>query len=318
MIRIFKNKTAEEVSIRYENTTVIIAAASQSDLATVWAPFQLAACDALAALLGQGADKYQLNDGADDLTAVEALDLIRGYQRSYPVTDDGKQIFLPSLLEQDEIPNFTGAGDDIANGARFNGNKFQIHSVTIEDKAVEASFTEWLSILGGYVIYNGAVIGDYICADTYSPANVGTSNPGAGAYRKQIVGAGRYMYIPQVNGDWDLNLTEKWNANVPYTKLSPVPVRSGVGFFDLDFDTYALTVKPDGTGGFNLFDFELRVNRFMNQIPMLGTRQNDFIVSTARPKYILPQWRTVVTVHNSTEKTLDVVWSLYIARRNTT
>ena len=79
MIRILKNKTTEDADIRYGNTTVVVEAGNQRDLAETFLAWQLAACDDLVALLTQGVDKFQLNDGVNDLTMVAAIDLIRGY-----------------------------------------------------------------------------------------------------------------------------------------------------------------------------------------------------------------------------------------------
>jgi hypothetical protein len=78
-MRILKNKTTEDANVRYANTTVIVEAGSQRDLAETFLAWQLAACDDLATLLAQGIDKFQLNDGVNDLTMIEALDLVRGY-----------------------------------------------------------------------------------------------------------------------------------------------------------------------------------------------------------------------------------------------
>lgn len=80
MARILKNKTGSEISITYENLTLIVDGYSQSDLSDVFKNHELAACDELIELLGQGIDKYQLNDGTIDLSVARAIDLIKGFQ----------------------------------------------------------------------------------------------------------------------------------------------------------------------------------------------------------------------------------------------
>jgi hypothetical protein len=79
MIRILKNKTAEDANVHYGNTTVVVETGNQRDLAETFLAWQLAACDDLVTLLAQGIDKFQLNDGVNDLTMIEAVDLVRGY-----------------------------------------------------------------------------------------------------------------------------------------------------------------------------------------------------------------------------------------------
>ena len=79
MKRILRNKTATAASVTCDNLTQIIDAYGQADLATVFLPWQLAACDHLVELLAQGTGKFQLNDGASDLDLADAVDLVRGY-----------------------------------------------------------------------------------------------------------------------------------------------------------------------------------------------------------------------------------------------
>ena len=79
MTRIFKNKTSEEVGVSYGTVTQTIDANSQYDLSLTFESWQLAASKSLIELIGQGVDKYQLNDGINDLSVSDAIDLLRGY-----------------------------------------------------------------------------------------------------------------------------------------------------------------------------------------------------------------------------------------------
>jgi hypothetical protein len=78
-MRILKNKTAEECTVTYGSKSVEIPANDQADLSESFELWQLAASESLLALLGQGDDKYQLNDGVNDLSLSAAIDLLRGY-----------------------------------------------------------------------------------------------------------------------------------------------------------------------------------------------------------------------------------------------
>jgi len=89
MARIFKNKTDAEVGVRCGNTTQTIAAHDQYDLSLTFSLPQLAACDQLVELLGQGVDTYQLNDGTSDLSVANAVDLLRNTSQKLSLDADG-------------------------------------------------------------------------------------------------------------------------------------------------------------------------------------------------------------------------------------
>lgn len=80
MARIFKNNTESAVVITCANKTRTVPGADEFDLSEDFTPAELQACDGLVELLGQGVDKYQLNDGVNDLSVSKAIDLLRGYQ----------------------------------------------------------------------------------------------------------------------------------------------------------------------------------------------------------------------------------------------
>ena len=79
MIRLLTNKSKEIAYITCGNHTQVIAPNTSYDLAIPFKAFQLASNDDLLALLAQGPAYFLLNDGFRDLTAGEAIDLIRGY-----------------------------------------------------------------------------------------------------------------------------------------------------------------------------------------------------------------------------------------------
>jgi hypothetical protein len=85
MARLFKNKTAEDVSLRYENETLVIKANTELELTEYWTTTKINSCDDLIAYLAQGVDKYQLNDGSNDLTVNQSLELLRGWKEPGPM-----------------------------------------------------------------------------------------------------------------------------------------------------------------------------------------------------------------------------------------
>lgn len=89
MARIFKNKTGSEARITCGSQTAVVPAGQQYDLSLYFSVWQLGSSESLINYIGQGVDKYQLNDGVQDLSVVDALDLLRGYLQKMPVTGPG-------------------------------------------------------------------------------------------------------------------------------------------------------------------------------------------------------------------------------------
>ena len=236
-----------------------------------------------------------------------------------PTTDDGKQIFLPNLFPGTVLVIYTGAGDDITNGIRLGGQEFEISSSAIEDVTFEFQFMEWVYLAGGGIYYEGAKIGDNITYKVYAPATVAANNPGIGAYDKLDLG-GFNMYVPNTSssGDWDLDLTEKLNPNVGFTKVTPVPSPDGTGFFDYDADTGLITLNQTQTGGYNLFDIPIDIATFINKVPMLGANTTQLTVPAIKPKKILPHWIHKITFHHEYTQPVSLSWFLYAAREKTT
>ena len=235
-----------------------------------------------------------------------------------PLTSDGKPILLINLFPGDVSVNYAGVGDDITNGVRGSGQLLQASTALVEDLVTEWQFKEWVYLAGGIAHHKNANFGDWITYELYAPATVGTSNPGAGAYAKQAVGGGLSRFKPQANGDWDLNLTEKLNANVGFTKVVPVPNEGGTGYFDWDDETETVTANADGKGSFDLFDAALPLGKFITKVPLLNSGTIDFTVPAVKPKKILAHWKHKLTLHHVVVAQTDLVWMLFTARKKTT
>ena len=89
LARIFKNYTATDVILQSDDGDVVVTASGSYDLSQSWKPHEIAASDQLVELLGMGTSLYQLNDGLNDLEVAPAIDLIRGYAQSFPLSNTG-------------------------------------------------------------------------------------------------------------------------------------------------------------------------------------------------------------------------------------
>jgi hypothetical protein len=317
MIRILKNKTSEDADVRFETVTVVVEANSQRDLAETFLPWQLASIDGLVELLGQGTDKFQLNDGTEDLSVARAVDLVRGYTpQKGPQAADGKLYVSPDMWPLGTLTNFCGAADDVANGVE--GTDFLgIESTVQEDKTKALQFIAPSYLAGGHIQYKGAVLGDHISFSTVVPGTVGTDvGAGQGAYAKSPIGGGLSVFVPYPGGGWNLDLAEKENANVAFTKVRPVPSPGNAGFFDWNPVTGVVTVNAAQKGGFNLIDGDLMINELVCKVGIIGDDHFPLTVPAVRPVRLLPHWKFVMTLHNSTAKTLQVAAMLYRGKGN--
>jgi len=243
-----------------------------------------------------------------------------------PSTSDGKLIFLNNLFPGGVLSNFTGRGDNITAGTKWNGERFVINTSESGYQTVAWQFLKWVYLAGGLIRWKGADIDDWVNFRIYAPATAGEANgSGTGAYTKYQIGIGKYIFVPHPTqqGDWDLDLEETLNPNVDFTKVVPVPATvdeedEGTGWFDWDSSTGAVTLNSEQKGSYHLLDHEQNIAVFMNEINLLGDCHDDFIVPAVKPKKILPHWKFEVKTYNASAKSLKVTWNMYLAREDTT
>jgi hypothetical protein len=236
-----------------------------------------------------------------------------------PFTDDGKPISLVNAFPGDVNVNFCGVGDDIAGGVRFAGQLFMSATALVEDKVTEWQHMEWVYMAGGALTFSGAKFGDHVSYEVFAPATAGTSVPATGQYAKQAIGGGASRFIPQVNGLWDLDLAEKLNANVGFTKVVLIPSETGTGYFDWNDETEVVTQNADGKGKFNLLDVPVTLSKFVSKVPLIGPSGIvNLMPGELKPKKILAHWKHKITLHHAVTDTLELGWFLYTARKKTT
>jgi hypothetical protein len=124
------------------------------------------------------------------------------------------------------------------------------------------------------------------------------------------------IFAPYPGGGWNLDLAEKENAHVAFTKVRPVPAPGNAGFFDWNSETGAVTVNAEQKGGYQLIDGDIVINEFVTKVALIGDDHFPLTVPAVRPVRILPHWKFVVTLHNSTLKTLQLAAMLYRGKGN--
>ena len=217
-----------------------------------------------------------------------------------------------------------GEGDDVANGVVGDGADFRVEVTEVGDVSVESQFIHLVRLGGGHVYWKNCEYGDHASQLIYAPATPNiVSNPGSGAYGKLQVAAGVNMIVapgtPGADGpDWDVDLTEKLNANVDFIRAVPIPASDGNGFFTYDPATDSLTYTP-GEGTHNLFDAEIGLAKFIRKLWLVGDGCAPLTVYDNIPAVILPQWKSRVVVHreSATGSNRQLVWSMLVSRLKT-
>jgi hypothetical protein len=241
-----------------------------------------------------------------------------------PDVEGGTPVVAANTWPIEQSVMWCGAGDDVTNGTVGGGTDFKASQTTTGDLVVESQFIGIVRLGGGQVCWRNCEFGDYGEFLVYAPATSNiVENTGSGAYAKLEVMTGVNMMVapgtPGSDGpNWDINLTEKLNANVDFTKAVPVPAKGGDGFFTYVKETDTLTYTP-GTGNHNLFDVDINLSMFIRRLWLIGGGQMDLTVVDNIPAFLLPQWKTKVTLHrdDAAGSNREMVWSVLISRSAT-
>jgi len=232
-----------------------------------------------------------------------------------PMSSDNRPYTAPNMFPMGYLTEFTGVGDDVTNGVIGGGALLALSSTIVEEKDLSFQFIRRFYLAGGAATWKGAVLGDWVRFGLHAPATVGTSNPGAGAYVKVEVApsSGMHVYVPHptAQGNWDLNLTEKLNSKVGFTKVVPVPASNQDGFFDWDMNTGDVALNVLQKGRYNLFDFDVPMHTFVQKVSIIGESSQLFTVPAVKPYLCLPHWHIKLTINNSTAKILDLGAMIY-------
>ena len=218
------------------------------------------------------------------------------YLHGVPTDDDGKPQMLPNLLPSWTSLYFTGQGDDRVNGIGA-GTPFTCSSDAAGDSVIEWTFTDQVYLVGGSVLFSGAVLGDIMDYVVVAPA----TKTGTGTTRvvKSSYGPGNVL-VPNAAG---LDVIDLDNVG-----LVPTP---GTGFWDWDDPSQGYgTVTPNyaGKGNYQLFDFEVTLGRPLVNLHVLGSAKIDFLMANITPMRVIPSWLHRAVIHNSGHVGLQMAW----------
>ena len=229
---------------------------------------------------------------------------------SVSVTVENKPIVRPNIYPDGYGFYACGVGDDIEHEMVGGGTECYCKSTTTETKAVEFQFIDKHYMFGGGVHWKGAVAGDRVSILLYAPATPVVENiTNTGNCNLVDIGAGPALIVPAAgDGAYDVDLSE----------ASPVPSPDNTGYFDWSagftgWGTVSVSTTP-GAANFHLFSVDIVLTQYINRVYIIGEDSDEFDVGSTAPAEVCPQWVYKVTVHNSTEKTLEVTWHPWMAR----
>lgn len=143
--RIIKNYTDSDYTIRDLGEIVVPARGARDIGGGESRLVELASSDDLLAMLVQGPAKYQLNDGINDLSMPEAVDLIRRIDSKTQRDQLGRWIVRVDSRRKNYDTVFIGCGDNIAEQTIGGGPEFRF------DMSAPAGDPKWVTAPDGYV-----------------------------------------------------------------------------------------------------------------------------------------------------------------------
>jgi hypothetical protein len=232
---------------------------------------------------------------------------------SEPVASDGKPFVLPNIFPGDVILNFAGRAD--GGGIRYNGDMFEAEKVGAGDTYRSFSFQDGVFLTGGLVSWAN---GGYQCTatlDLYSSASTveDPETPGTGDCNLVATGLGFNMIVPAA-GDGSKNLVTF--APIPAEDDETSEKNGYWEYTDPWVGAGEISAGVPGASKFNLFDAAIKLSHFCDAHLLPESGKQELNIQNVKPKWILPQWYFYLTLHNANaDKTLQMAWSLVIARR---
>lgn len=231
-----------------------------------------------------------------------------------PRAADGKPFVLPNIFPGEVLLNFTGCSDTVSPPERFGGALFGVQQVGVGDAVQTLDFLDGVFLAGGHIDWSGGSWGSYVYFELVAPASTvkAPASPGTGNCNLVPTGLNFNIILPAAgNGAYDLDaavpvpaFADETNEPNGYWNYSEPWVGKGV-----------TSAGSPGTSKYNLFDVPLELAHFAKIHLFRPDGQRDLIAPAIKPKWILPEWKMKVAVHNTGAGTLSVVWDLLIARR---
>jgi hypothetical protein len=208
-----------------------------------------------------------LKDSGSDQTDFESnYDSYTNKSADSPTLPDNRALSASNRIPLGYTIFPTGQGDNISAATYGNGPALK---VTPGAPTVEFQMLHHWYGLGGRLIWENATMADRLDAWLIAPATTGFTQATGDFNRVAIPNTGDtlHLYVPAApgTGAWSADLTAKIGSS-QVLQATPVPVAGNTGYFDYDSDTSIVTPNYTGTGGHNLYNFEIKLFKFAHAI----------------------------------------------------
>lgn len=265
-----------------------------------------------------------------------------GFKKLTNADEDGRLIVSPGLFPDYMNPYHTSEGDDFDNGVRGGGDRLVLKhadGASVEN-ITEIRFIDYIQMLGGGIRVYNSNADDYVSFDCYSPATTTTPNGGGtGNCNLVATGYGFNIIIPAPgDGAHDVDLTTPVNANLAGSMGQPILVTAAtpvtavdeenvhVGYWDWDRKTGAITPNYTGSGGYNLYDAQITLSRYVNRVCVYNGDNTAFVLDLRiehRGGPFLPHWvcrlyTTRASSHAGSDPPVFYAVNMVVARAKST
>lgn len=234
-----------------------------------------------------------------------------------PIAADGKPFVLPNSFPGEVLLNFTGVSDKLSPADRFGGDDFGLQVVgAAGDATFIVDFLDGVFLAGGHIEWDGGSYGSTVYMELYAPASTvkDPASPNTGDCNLVPIAPGVNLIVPAVPGTGakDLDVVVPIPAN-------DVETNAPNGYWAYSEPWVGKGTISAGTPGaskYNLLDIPVELAHFAKIHLMRDSGARDMIAPAINPKWILPEWKMKVILHNGdANKTIRVAWDLLVARR---
>jgi len=239
------------------------------------------------------------------------------------LTDDGRTttVTRPHKNDKDWPDFWADRGDDLsatppASGISMGTPMYVSGDTPGDGTSITFRFREPVQVRGGEAwLLTDFNKDDYASVELFASATPVVAN-GGGTGNCNLVPVGPYQLIVPAagNGAHDIDLNAKVGTSSVH-QASLVPASAGDGFFDYDEDTNEITMNVTQTGGYNLFNSEIILQRFLNHVRI---RQEKDSFMGLEAKTVMPHWSWRVILHHGGPGTrmVEICFRLLMYREN--
>lgn len=217
---------------------------------------------------------------------------------------EGKQFFAYYTSRGDDIENrHIGKGENLEFVMEPGTNSMTKRIEFIDDPAFGRTY-----IHEAYAQWNDAKLGDHFCVCVYSKATQLQTVLNKDLVLESFTSGNKIVMAPGGPGTG----THGFAA-------TPILVKSHLFTGAWDYSSEGgLVPNMERTGGFDIYDVDMKSNEFMNRIPLLGTSSNFARLESKDTAWIPPGYYIEVEAHNVSNSSWQLTMLMTMFRERTT